>query len=187
MWATLWCQRWIVSVNLNWQLWPKLSEVWTQETAAFYTDGPIFYPENDATPSPLSSSKLHRQQQYTSQTEFDIRGLLETAPHQWSCCWSEHKHPAGRELHNDSLLLLVTRYQIRFQFDGGSTKTVILFFCAHSTSLRTATSVCQFRNLVRTEISQELIDGLTWKVEWPSSKGEFNQLWLFLGNSSEAP
>lgn len=130
MWAILWCKRWIVSVNLNCQLWPKLSEVWTQETAAFYTDGPIFYPENDAIPSPLSSSKLHRQQQYTSQSEFDIRGLLETALHQWSCCWSEHKQPAGRELHNDSLLLLVTRYQIRFQFDERSTKTVILFLCS---------------------------------------------------------
>lgn len=123
MCATLCCQRWIVSVNLNCHLWPKLREVWTQQSlfTAFCIDGPVFSPKNYVTPSWLSSLKLHRQQQYTSQTEFDYRGTA-PPPHQWSSCWSEHKHPAGKNRRNsnmsqnDSPLLLTADsngYQIR--------------------------------------------------------------------------
>ncbi len=168
MCATLCCQRWIVSGNLNCQLWPKLSEVWTQETlfVAFYIDGSIFFPKNYVTPSLLSSLKLHRQQQYTSQTEFDYRSLLAPPIHQWSSRWSEHELPAWenrRELQCVSKWLtftssVATRYEIILWYNEGSIKKIITAF------LNMTMPVSGSTTLVKAEISQGLWKGLPLNI-----------------------
>lgn len=150
MCATLFYHRWNVSGNLNCQRWPKLSDVLTRETvfAAFCIDGLILYPKKCVTSSLLSSLKLHRQQQFRNQTEFDYRKLLAPLIRQRSSCWSEHTlsrsgRRANSKLSQSALQVqkrkekkilywliskwltftssLATWYQIRLQF-GSTTK-----------------------------------------------------------------
>lgn len=87
--------------DLNLQLWPKLSDVWTQETllAAFSKWWSHFQPwgkkKNPHNAAPpllvlLLSLKLHRfQQRCTSSAGFDCTGLLAPSLHQWSCSLSK--------------------------------------------------------------------------------------------------